>query len=747
MFNRMFAVAATCGLLMLTVPAFAGHSHIGGESCPFCCGVDTSGGPEFQLTDRWVDTATNPPSGAQGTPITLTWGFVPNGTTTSGGGASDLISFLDTIIGAGPGGADLTQRPWFTFFNQSFNRWGQLNGINYVYEPADDSAAMSSGNNGVLGVRADVRIGGRFIDGPGNVLAFNNFPDFGDMVIDTGDVAFYSSTTNNRRQLRNVIMHEHGHGMGLLHVESSNAGFLMEPFIQTGFDGPQMDDILAAQRHYGDALEKTNNFQGNDSVINATSMGTVAAGTTVSRGASAAIGPTVQPTASDYVSIDGSSDTDFFSFSVSGPSTVSLTLTPRGVTYNQGPQGGAQAPYTALTRNDLALTLFGSDGSTVLDLRNLGGTGILERISDFPIAAAGTYFLRVRGSVNDIQLYQLDVNAQAALAGQAWNVDSDGNWTNPGNWVGGVPNALDALASFGSTISTARQITLDAPQTAGRVRFENANEYTVGGSQLLTLDSVGGSVGMSVLAGSHTVSAPILPLKNVTFSVVPTGSTLTVSALQPMFVPVTKNGAGVLAVNNLRTPSVILTAGTIRTLPNGSSAALAGTSVTNSLSIAPGASVDLTNNAFVIDYAALGTLLNDTRVNIVNNRLVSSLLDSTTAIGYADNATLGRTSFGGVTVDPTSLLIRYTRQGDANLDGTTNIADFAVLGASFNLTGAWQNGDFNYDQLVNIGDFSLLAANFNQSVPAFAGRPGAIPEPASAAGAMLMMGLIARRRR
>ena len=42
-----------------------------------------------------------------------------------------------------------------------------------------------------------MRIGGVFIDGNSGVLAYNYFPDYGDMVLDTGDGNFYDNPGNN----------------------------------------------------------------------------------------------------------------------------------------------------------------------------------------------------------------------------------------------------------------------------------------------------------------------------------------------------------------------------------------------------------------------------------------------------------------------------------------------------------------------------------------------------------------------
>lgn len=91
-----------------------------------------------------------------------------------------------------------------------------------------------------------------------------------------------------------------------------------------------------------------------------------------------------------------------------------------------------------------------------------------------------------------------------------------------------------------------------------------------------------------------------------------------------------------------------------------------------------------------------------------------------TAVGYAEASTvLSGTGgvFAGANVDGTAVLVRYTRAGDANIDGTVNISDFAKLAAKFNQSGEWTDGDSNYDGVVNIGDFSLLASNFNQTLP------------------------------
>ncbi|HZZ45048.1 MAG TPA: dockerin type I domain-containing protein [Tepidisphaeraceae bacterium] len=66
-----------------------------------------------------------------------------------------------------------------------------------------------------------------------------------------------------------------------------------------------------------------------------------------------------------------------------------------------------------------------------------------------------------------------------------------------------------------------------------------------------------------------------------------------------------------------------------------------------------------------------------------------------TTLGYLDNGS--------------QLDIKYTYNGDANLDGKVNADDYALLDRGFakHLTG-WSNGDFNYDGIINSADYLLI---------------------------------------
>lgn len=413
-------------LLLLTVGAFAASAYLG---------VFAATARAYEADDRWSNTATNGSTGTMGSPIVLTWSIARDGTLMpgeSGMVGSSLVSFLDGLLGAGPGGNDFTQRPWFTHFQESFDRLSELSGVTYVYEPKDDDANFtnSSGGRGHLGVRGDVRIGGRTY-GPGSsTLAANYYPDFGEMMINVDQGSFYADADDDFRSFRNIVTHEAMHGLGVAHVESAGKRFLMEPFIDTTFDGPQLDDVLALHRLYGDVLEKGS---GNNTAANATALGTISAGPPLQTGGGGG-SLLVARNDVDFLSIDDDSDVDFFSFTLDSRLQVSLNAMPLGASYSVGPQGGTEKSVDTLKSSNLSLELIGANGSTVLQAASGAPAGFGESI--VYQLDPGTYFARVKGAANEVQMYQFAISAGPAPEGSLlWVGDVNGNWD-----VGGSEN-------------------------------------------------------------------------------------------------------------------------------------------------------------------------------------------------------------------------------------------------------------------------------------------------------------------
>jgi len=383
----------------------------------------------FQIAPRWTSTAYTPGGSPLGKPVTVSYSIVPDGTDVQGFNGepdsnSDLRAYLDSIYGS--------EAVWLPIIQSVFDRWSQVSGINYVYEPLDDGAALRSpGGNGaspffgVPGVRGDVRISGHFINGNSGVLAYNFYPDSGDalggdMVIDTGD-NFFTSTADNSVRLRNVLSHEHGHGMGQAHVCPIETTKLMEPFVTTVFDGPRQDDIRHAQYSYGDVNEP------NDFAAEATDLGELDCFPISVGNMPTPVGPvagaiTENPVAST-VSLSDINDDDFYAVTVDRAKGLTVRVVPIGSSYDDSAQAcSGQSgsccsgnPTNSLTTVDLAINVLDSDGTTLLASASGAPAGQTEMVMDVLLPAAGTYYMQVKpaGATSTCQFYSMSITARA----------------------------------------------------------------------------------------------------------------------------------------------------------------------------------------------------------------------------------------------------------------------------------------------------------------------------------------------
>jgi hypothetical protein len=221
-------------------------------------------------------------------------------------------------------------------------------------------------------------------------------------------------------------------------------------------------------------------------------------------------------------------------------------------------------------------------------------------------------------------------------------------------------------------------------------------------------------------------------------------------------------------------PAVVITGGNVsinsaqqfsqlRLATANAKVAAAGTNTlkVQSLTIGAGGLLDLTNNSMIIDYTGpVGSLADDTRLMLKNGQLISSSATPTRTLGYGDNALLHKTTFAAQSVDASSMLIKFTYAGDANLDGQVDVTDLGALATNWQTSTVWTGGDFNYDGFVDVSDLGALATNWQLGVGsplapeslgdalASLGLPGtALPEPASLAFIIGCAGIIERRGR
>lgn len=378
---------------------------------------DGSGGnpsDRYFIGTRW--------SGAQGSPRALTWSLVKEGTSIPGSigeatSANNLFANLDADYAAQGGRAT-----WILRIQQCFDRWSAVTSLTYTRVSQapngdgnndDDDGAAFSGSGGSAGLRGDIRIAMHNIDGANGVLAYTFFPSNGDMVFDSSEN--WGSATNSNRFFRNTFEHEHGHGIGIDHVCSSNAAFLMEPFLDTSFDGVRHDDIRAGQRHYGD-LQETDDTTGA-----AADLGTIALGGTSNTFCTIPAPVTgTSPTNSSRCSIDANGEQDYFRFTVTSSGAANITVTPVGFSYQNNAQAGDGSCPTGSTTNslqaaNLAVDLIATNGTTVLATASAGAIGVAETISSATLSAAGTYFIRVyeTDAPTVVQMYTLSVGVVA----------------------------------------------------------------------------------------------------------------------------------------------------------------------------------------------------------------------------------------------------------------------------------------------------------------------------------------------
>jgi hypothetical protein len=229
----------------------------------------------------------------------------------------------------------------------------------------------------------------------GSGVAYNYFPNGGDMVLGSDYINFWINSFSDNLLLRNVVMHEHGHGLGYQHVGPSDRTKLMEPVTHTDSEGPQEDDIRGGQRQYGDRWEA------NDSVNTASQLGALPEMPGI-------LMLTEQ-------SIEGAGLDDIYAFDMTGfLDAVDVTLTPVGSSYMQGPSGGAATMVDALSIHDLAFDLIGLNQPEVLVSVNASGTGQSESIETFGFQqGSGTYYMRVysMSPTDDVQRYELSFSA------------------------------------------------------------------------------------------------------------------------------------------------------------------------------------------------------------------------------------------------------------------------------------------------------------------------------------------------
>ncbi|HEX2477059.1 MAG TPA: autotransporter-associated beta strand repeat-containing protein [Lacipirellulaceae bacterium] len=289
------------------------------------------------------------------------------------------------------------------------------------------------------------------------------------------------------------------------------------------------------------------------------------------------------------------------------------------------------------------------------------------------------------------------------------------SWSQPLNWLGGVPNAIGGVANFWRTNTAVRSITLDGSKTVGTLTFTSPQSYTItagtGGS--LWFNNSGGPATLTSNQGSHTISVPLQLQSDLSAAI--NAGTLTISGVISGQGDITKTGAGTLALTatNSYTGDTVVQEGPLRI---------------NHPSLSDTADVYLSTVAFIN--------LNFTSGEDVIDSLfidgVSQHVGIWGAVGSGAPFTSPRIVGAGRLQVTT--FIAPPLAGDFNGDGVVDAADYIVwrvrLGATY-----------------TEADYEVWRANFGRSAGSGASNTAAVPEPCSSVLLLLAVATFNQKRR
>lgn len=463
--------------------------------------------------------------------------------------------------------------------------------------------------------------------------------------------------------------------------------------------------------------------------------------------------------------------------------------------------------------NQLVAWNIGNDDATgfTIDFLDASGTTLQtvnlasirpndQQTLSIPNAATTVRLANPAGSANLYPNRAYNIYGSDGHTRYTWTDRSnDGRWSTPGNWApyGAPPGNIDSgnYAYFDGSVVTAGSVSAPAGVTGVlSLQFATAG-WTITGSataQSLFTYSVESSG-----AGTNTINVGYQTTSGVPANFgADAGNVLIMNGLVFGNGKLTKSWPGTLVLTHANTYSgdtevyggilQVANANALGINPalligNGASVRLSpalGRAVAlNALSIDGSGRFDISDNGLIVRATAatggsvlsqisdeIGTARNTSPTLWQGNGITSSAAASDvkqlTGLAVILNQKTDQngntvpiyTTFDNQPVDMNSILVKYTWNGDMNLDGVINFDDYFQINTGFLSNGTLRGyrwGDLNFDGKINFDDYYLINTAFLGQNRVQSGAPAsshALPEPGTACIALLAWGLLGARR-
>jgi hypothetical protein len=352
-------------------------------------------------------------------------------------------------------------------------------------------------------------------------------------------------------------------------------------------------------------------------------------------------------------------------------------------------------------------------------------------LADATTAGSGTVTIGGR-NLTFFDVESIDVSRLNSLTVVTPNADDMLSLTNPAAGIGRLTGKSGGVALATLDFSDIANIIIDAAGHDGTAGDDSLDISTVsnlpGNFGFLQYRSGSGENTLAVQSGVVRADATVSP-GGVLNTTVASGSHMVTHRFRQSSVTLDENARATI-------------------LPDGTDAA---TSVVNDLTINAGATLDLNDNALIVNYTGTSAL-ETIRVKIIEGRggtgigngkwngtgitsgvaqQQSVIQPDTWSVGYAENSALplgAYSNFRGQPIDATSILIAYTKTGDVNLDGLVNDDDVTIVSATYAPNIAepdWALGDLDYNGFVDDDDVTLLGALYQPPSPSDLSPPPA----------------------